>query len=490
MRFNSKIVFIFLIFEWTVLTATQAQQGNQPVDYLSSSFHKDRREQLRKNMPPNSVAVFFTNATRNRSNDVDYPYHQDPDFYYLSGFIEPNAILLIFKENQRDSLSDYNEIIFVQPENAWEELWNGKRLGIEGVKSRLGFEHVYANADIGAYDLDFRKFDKILYKPVYNDYRDSDDKGDLYDLIQWFKQKTGIEVSAARPANQENLTKKLDDKTLLNLMSGLREIKTGEELTLLRKAIQISCYGQISVMKAVFPGISERSIQGIHELVHRLYGAEAEGYPPIIGSGNNTCTLHYEENSKPEIDSGELILMDVGAEYRGYSADVTRTIPINGTFSPEQKEIYELVYLAQEEAIKNCRAGIKYDKMENAARDLITVGLIQLEIIKKSSESFYYYPHGVSHPIGLDVHDTGEIKTLEEDMVITVEPGIYIPEGSPCDPKWWKTGIRIEDDLLVHKDGCEVLSASAPRKSAEIEFMMSQPGALKPFIKQIGNDNQ
>jgi len=336
MNLNNKIVLLFLLPELVLLTQLSAQPGYYPDDFLSTIFHKDRRDQLRKKMPPNSVAVFFANASRNRSNDVDYPYHQDPDFYYLSGYREPNAVLLIYKDLQHaDNLKDYNEIIFVQPNNAWEELWNGKRLGIEGVKEQLGFEMVLANTDFRLYDLQLQKFDKILVKPLFNDIRDTDDKGDLYDLTQWFKQKAGIETPYVSSVPQRSANQKLDSIILESLMNEMRVIKTQEELILIRKAIDISCKGQIEVMKAVYPGISERKVQGIHEFVHRLYGSEDEGYPPIIGAGNNSCFLHYEENNKPEIDSGELILMDVGAEYRGYSADVTRTIPVNGTFSPD-----------------------------------------------------------------------------------------------------------------------------------------------------------
>jgi Xaa-Pro aminopeptidase len=486
MNIKNITCFIFILFTILILKQVNAQNRKYPDNFLSPAFHKDRREQLRQKMPPNSVAVFFSNPTKTRSNDVDYPYHQDPDFYYLSGYREPNAVLLIFKDFQKDDkLKDHNEVIFVRPNNQWEELWNGKRLGIDGVRNQLGFENVFANTDFGSYDPDYRKFNKILFKPVLDDFSDTEEKGDLYDLLRWFKLKAGIKDSATMPVIRENLAEKFDDKLLPVIMAGLREIKTEDELVLLRKAILISCAGQAEVMKAVYPGISERSIQGIHELVHDLGGAEEEGYPPIVGAGNNTCTLHYEENSRSEIDSGELILMDVGAEYRGYSADVTRTIPVNGTFSPEQKLIYQLVYDAEEATIKICKAGIKSDKLDDVSREIITEGLKKLEIIKKSSESFYYYPHGVSHPIGLDVHDAGETKTIEENMVVTIEPGIYIPEGSPCDPKWWKTGIRIEDDVLVGKSGCEVLSDSAPRKIEDIESKMAEPSVLGPFLTQL-----
>jgi len=234
------------------------------------------------------------------------------------------------------------------------------------------------------------------------------------------------------------------------------------------------------VMKAMRPGMSELEVQGIHEFVFKKYQAEDVGYPSIVGSGHNGCILHYEENYKPSIESKDLILMDLGAEYRGYTADITRTIPISGKFSPEQKQIYELVLKAQEEAMKITKPGTSFSDLTQTTRVVIDQGLKDLGVIK-DGEKHKYYPHGCCHHIGLDVHDKGEYNQLQEGMAITIEPGIYIPENSPCDPKWWGIAVRIEDDYLLTKDGYDHLSSHAPRKVADIEATMKLPSPLDNF---------
>jgi Xaa-Pro aminopeptidase len=251
---------------------------------------------------------------------------------------------------------------------------------------------------------------------------------------------------------------------------------------MVRKAVKISCAGQVEVMKAMKPGMSEREIQGIHEFVFKKYQAEDLGYPSIVGAGHNGCILHYIDNYKPNISTQELILMDLGAEYRGYTADITRTIPVSGKFSPEQKLIYDLVLKAQEEAMKICKPGTTFSELTQATKQVVNKGLADLGVIKKETEPNTYYPHGCCHHIGLDVHDRGDYDKLQENMVITIEPGIYIPENAPCDKKWWGIAVRIEDDYLITKDGNEHLSASAPRKPEEIEAMMKLPSPLDDFI--------
>ncbi len=240
--------------------------------------------------------------------------------------------------------------------------------------------------------------------------------------------------------------------------------------------------GQVEVMKAMKPNMSEREVQGIHEFVFKKYQAEDLGYPSIVGAGHNGCILHYIDNYKPNISSKELILMDLGAEFHGYTADITRTIPVNGKFSPEQKQIYELVLRAQEDAMKICKPGTTYQQLNKATRDAVNKGLKDLGIIKTESERNQYYPHGCCHHIGLAVHDRGEYDKLEENMIITIEPGIYIPENAPCDPKWWGIAVRIEDDYLITRDGYQHLSVSAPRTVKDIEAMMKLPSALDDFV--------
>ena len=509
-----------------------------PTDFLSADFHKSRRELVREMMPANSVAVIFANAERNRANDVDYIYHQDPNFYYLTGYKEPNAVLLIFSEEQSESDGiTYDEVLYVQEKDPRAEQWNGKRLGVEGAKSTLGFKTVYNGSEFSKITTDFKDFDSVMFFDFENDYRDTRDGADLFDLIKNFKEKaeypsdydstkkqlysmiksTDVENSAnvaqtlGRYMNgNENLkndellngyvnaeddklrgeikakvdlelaANNLNSVALVEIMSTLRETKTDEEMKLLKKAVEISAVGQVEVMKAMHPNMSETEIQGVHEFVYKKYGAEYEGYPSIVGGGNNGCILHYIENNKPEVGD-ELVLMDLGAEYHGYTADVTRTIPANGKFSKEQKQIYDIVYNAQEAGIKASVVGAAFQAPSQAANEVVTEGLLKLGVISNVEETRTYFPHGTSHYLGLDVHDKGTYQAFKPNTVITVEPGIYIPEGSDCDKKWWGIAVRIEDDILITDAGPVNLSAMAPRTTKEIEKVMAQSSAIDDF---------
>ena len=272
-----------------------------------------------------------------------------------------------------------------------------------------------------------------------------------------------------------------DFELLKKFLTNQREIKTEEEIELIRTAVKISSIGQYEVMKAAKPGMSEREIQGLHQYIYKRYGSAHEGYPSIVGAGENSCVLHYISNDKTDIKN-QLILMDLGAEYRGYTADVTRTIPVSGKFTFEQKQIYEIVYDAQEAGIEIAKKGNSFSQIYQATKKVATEGLMNLGILKKPEDIRTYFPHGVAHHIGLDVHDPGNYGLLSENMVITVEPGIYIPEGSDCDPKWWSIGIRIEDDILITEDGNENLSKYAPRELKLIEKTMKLDSALDNFI--------
>ncbi|MGC1241432.1 MAG: aminopeptidase P family protein [Chryseosolibacter sp.] len=474
----------YCVFCFLALQALGQANEDLPGDFLTKDFHEERRSELRDELPANSVAVFFANPVRNRSNDVDYAYHQDPDLYYLTGYKEPNAVLFIFKENQTAANGQqYDEILFVQPRDVLQELWNGRRLGDAGVKERLGFQQAFNNVEFQKYNVDFGKFDQILFFDFKNDVRnDEEDPADLYDLIRQFKVKVGYPSEESTVVNREPKKNNLNTSDLAGIMDGLRGIKTKEELEMIRKAVRISCAGQVEVMKAMKPGMSEREVQGIHEFVFKKYQAEDLGYPSIVGGGHNGCILHYIDNYKPNITSRELVLMDLGAEYRGYTADITRTIPANGKFSPEQKLIYNLVLKAQEEAMKICKPGTSFAQLTLVTKQVVNRGLKELGIIRNENDQHLYYPHGCCHHIGLDVHDRGSYDLLEENMVITIEPGIYIPENADCDKKWWGIAVRIEDDYLITRDGYEHLSVSAPRKPEDVEATMKMPSPLDDFI--------
>ncbi len=473
---------LILVLAAFAVTGFAQSNSDMPEDFLTKEFHQGRRAKLRETLPANSVAVFFANPVRNRANDVEYVYHQDPDFYYLTGYKEPNAVLFVFKDNQTSANgTQYNEIIFVQPRNEMAEQWTGRRLGDQGVKTRLGLTQAFNNSEFKKYNVDFSKFDQILFFDFKNDVRnEARDSSDLYDIIEQFKAKVNYPSKDALSVSREPQKNNINTKDLGKLMAGLRGVKTTEELEMIKMAVKISCAGQVEVMKAMKPGMSEREIQGIHEYVFKKYQAEDLGYPSIVGAGHNGCILHYIDNYKPNISTKELILMDLGAEYHGYTADITRTIPVNGKFSPEQKQIYELVLKAQEEAMKVCKPGVTMAQLTEVTRKVVNTGLKDLGIIKSEDEQHRYYPHGCCHHIGLDVHDRGD-RTLQENMVITIEPGIYIPENAKCDAKWWGIAVRIEDDYLITKDGNEHISASAPRKPEEIEAMMKLPSPLDDF---------
>ena len=516
-------IFTTFLFSCCAWASVFSQAENLPTDYLSPAFHAGRRQALRDLMAPNSVAVIFAYPEEVFSKDVDYAYHPNPDLYYFSGYKEPNAMLLIFKEMQPDGDSSYNELFFVQHRDPQAEQWTGRRLGVEGVKSQLGFKRAYNGESFKDFPIDLKKY-TIVYDAL-PDTSGSLAPGSLRWLVSNFVSRSSIhpvDNSLARwmgyifaSGNLKNLNRLLTtlkvrvDSSVYNnepiiakliakpdsmglenfkveyraLNSGviafnkytniLRGVKTPEELVLLKKSIGISAIAHRECMKAVNPGMSERELEGIMLYVHKKYGAEDEGYPPIVGAGGNGCILHYEENDAVEVKN-QLVLMDVGAEYHGYSADVTRTFPANGKFTDEQKAIYQLVYEAQEAAFTICRAGISFDSLEARTTKVLAAGLIKLGIIKDAKDVKKYYPHGMTHHLGLDVHDKGQYGLLQENMVITVEPGIYIPEGFPCDKKWWNIGVRIEDDVLIGKDGYTLLSKDAPRKWEDVEKALAE----------------
>ena len=482
---NRILIFLSACLIFSLVSA----QEDLPKDYLKAEFHKNRRDAVRQQLPENSVAVFFANPVRNRSNDVDFVYHQDPNFYYLTGYQEPHAVLVLFSDHQvNPDGSSYNEILYVQERNPQYELWTGYRLGIEGAKSKLGFETVFNGSAFLESGIDFSSFESVLFFDFKDDYRDTNQQADLFDLIQSFKVQTGLISSAYSIENKkdnleeevdntQNIQVQTDTNTLVKIMASLRQTKLPEELVLLKKAIDISVMGQIEVMKAMQPNMSEREIQGIHEFVYKAYGSEYEGYPSIVGGGHNGCVLHYIENNKTKLGN-DLVLMDLGAEYHGYTADVTRTIPANGKFSEEQKTLYNIVLKAQEAGIKASKVGNAFRAPDRAARRIVYDELIKLGIADNDKEARQYFPHGTSHHLGLDVHDPSLRGDLEANMVITVEPGIYIPEGSKCDPKWYGIAIRIEDDILITENGPVNLSEAAPRTVKDIEKMMKEDSAF------------
>ncbi len=440
-------------------------------DLLSKEFYAGRREAFRALMPDSSVAVFFANPERNRSNDVDFQYSQDPDFYYLSGHPEPNAMLIVFKEKVRIDTMLTNELIFVQERNPSKESWTGRRLGPAGVRSFLGFSNVFVNTQFMEVPINFNRFKKVFYPEFRDDIRDDkNDKGDLFSLVNNFRM----------------LLKRVPEKDsyeLRQFMCRLREVKTSEEMHLLRKAIQISCQAHAELMRALDSTMTEYQVQAMIEYGFKVRGSEYPGYPTIVGSGENSCILHYIENRR-SFRKNDILVLDAGAEYHGYTADITRSLPVNGKFSAEQRIIYDIVYDAQMAGIKACLKGNEFRAAHKAAMEVVGRRLKQLGIIKDEKEANRYFFHGTSHYLGLDVHDAGLYGKLQPGNVITVEPGIYIPGGSDCDKKWWNIGIRIEDDILITNGAPENLSGSLPSNADEIERLMEKKSFFVMPLKE------
>ena len=403
------------------------------------------------------MAVVFAAPVRNRANDINFIYHQNPDLYYLTGYDEPAAVLLLFKEPRTVAgQPGITEALFTQPRDPAAEQWTGRRRGAAGAKSQLNLQFAADNTAFASAGIPWVNFDQILFMDLPTDTSDNPkDPGDLASLVTAFRQQSALPADysaertsnfimlkrfgltfvaeskhrlteamkntpalAADPAAQAYLIATTDDArrqaiatglagryngaTLGEILDELREIKQPEELPLLRRAISISTTAQREVMRYVRPDMGEMAVQGLHEYIYRRYGAEFQGYPSIVGGGANACILHYEANDRLRLDN-DLLLMDCGAEYRAYSADVTRTVPPSGTFSPAQRQIYELVLAAQEAGFAACRPGQEFQAPGKAAQEVVAQGLRKLGIIKKKEDFRTYFPHGTSHYLGLDV---------------------------------------------------------------------------------------
>jgi len=466
-------ILFFLVLSFISFTSLIAQESKEALktkniryyqydtDFLSPEFHRERRDSLRALMPKNSAAVFFAAPERKRSNDVYYQYHQNPNFYYLTGVREPNAMLIVYKELKDFEGDTVDEILLLQERDPSKEIWNGRRMGVEGAKVLTTFKKVIPNSEFVNFDPKFKDLERVFFQlPEAMEDGDTSKTDNLMGLVHHFQDKNPLKD-------------KMEEKHLQMMMAQLREVKTEEELLLLRKAINITCKAQNELMQKISLEMSEYETAAIVEYVFKRNGAEYPGFPSIHGSGENSCILHYTSNRRP-LSNGGLLVSDVGAEYRGYSADVTRTIPPSGKFSTEEALIYNLVLKAQQAGIDAAVVGNSFWAPHKAAQKVIANGLKDLGIIKSKIEVGKYFMHGTSHYLGLDVHDVGTYMPLQENNVITVEPGIYISEESDCDPKWWNIGVRIEDDILICKEGPENLSDKSPRTIEEIEKLMKK----------------
>lgn len=458
--------FPILFFLLLSVFPASAQQNFFDTDLLPPSFHENRRAELRKRLPANSVAFVFANPIRNRTNDVDYQYIFDPDLYYLTGLMEPNAVLMISNTELMIGAKETNEVLFIMGRDSAAEVWTGRQLDFAEAAQTLGIKVVLSNLDFANSIPDLNSFDKVMAK-FPTDIRESKSlKGKLGGMVWALKQKSEsqkVEVTSA---------------PLLKQLASLREIKTKSELELMQRAIDMTCEGMAEAIRATKPGMTEYQAQAIVEFFFKFRGAESPGYGSISGGGENTCVLHYVTNRK-KLGPNDMLLMDMGAEYHGYTADVTRTIPVSGTFNTEQKMVYELVLKAQQAAIDACKKGAGFYDPHQKAFQVIADGLLELGIIKDRNAARRYFNHGSSHYLGLEVHDAGNYGPLMPNQVITIEPGIYIPPNAPCDKKWWNIGIRIEDDILITDSEPVVMSSSLPKSVSALEKLMAEPSLFE-----------
>jgi len=438
--------------------AARMQDDNR----IKPEEYKQRRALLMSKMEPNSIAIFKAKDVSNRSNDVNYAYRQESNFLYLTGCEEPRAYLLLCPEGVKiGEAAPVKEVFFIRPKTRSAA---GESLGLEGAKAELGFETVLPGTELLGIAKSALAGKKILYYAA-----------SVPDLIADPLMEKRTIISREVKSELQASFPELEIKTLYAALGEMRSVKSPAELVLLQKAIDATAIAQIEAMKSCEPGLFEYELQAVIEYCFSKNGAEFQGFPTIVGSGPNSCILHYDANRR-KMQDGDVVVMDIGAEYHGYSADITRTIPVNGAFSPVQLQIYEIVLRAQEEAIKLMKPGATVEHSAKAT-EVIAEGLMKLGVIKDKTEVNRYYPHGLSHGIGLDVHDMGRFGgAMQPGMILTVEPGIFIPEGSPCDKKYWNIGVRIEDDVLITPEGNKIVTAAAPKSVKDIEALMKKQG--------------
>ncbi|MEX4602739.1 Xaa-Pro aminopeptidase [Haemophilus influenzae] len=414
----------------------------------------ERRTRVFAQMQPNSALLIFSEIEKRRNNDCTYPFRQDSYFWYLTGFNEPNAALLLLKTEQAEKA-----IIFLRPRDPLLETWNGRRLGVEHAPQQLNVNEAYS----------IEEFATVLPKILKN----------LTALYYVPKIHTWGDKLVAESAVSFNEI--LDWRPIL---SEMRLIKSPNEIRLMQQAGQITALGHIKAMQTTRPNRFEYEIES--EILHEFnrHCARFPSYNSIVAGGNNACILHYTENDCP-LNDGDLVLIDAGCEFAMYAGDITRTFPVNGKFSQPQREIYELVLKAQKRAIELLIPGNSIKQANDEVIRIKTQGLVDLGILKGDVDTLIeqqayrqFYMHGLGHWLGLDVHDVGSYgqdkqRILEIGMVITVEPGIYISEDADVPEQYKGIGVRIEDNLLMTEYGNKILTAAAPKEIADIENLMN-----------------
>lgn len=431
--------------------------------------YRQRREQLMANLG-HGTALFHSAPMAVMHNDVEYKFRQDSDFFYLTGFDESDAVAVLAPHHE-----EHRFILFVQPKDWEKEVWSGYRVGVEAAQTLYGADAVYPIAELDEKLPQYlEKADRIYYHLG----RDRDFNQTV--LKQWQRLLATYSKRGTGPVALE------DPSFILHPM---RRVKSPTELELMRKAIAISVKAHNQAREMTQPGLYEYEIQAEMENIFRREGGSGPAYPSIVASGPNSCILHYIENNR-QMQDGDLLLIDAGCSYDYYNADITRTFPVSGQFTPEQKVLYELVLEAQLQAIAQVKPGNPYNHFHDTATRVLVEGLVELGLLQGDIDEIIqekkykpFYMHGTGHWLGLDVHDAGIYKAdaenwlpFEPGNVVTVEPGIYIgPETQPVegqpeiDDRWRGIGIRIEDNVLVTPEGNEILTAGVPKTVAEME---------------------
>jgi Xaa-Pro aminopeptidase len=423
-----------------------------------------RRSKLGKLMDNNSLCIIESASEKTRNNDVFFPFRQESNFFYLTGYNEPHAILLVYKHNKKI----YSHFFSKKP-NKFDEIWTGKIMSSSQIKKIYEFDKCGYLDEVNKYMNTYLK-DVVA---VYHSLEDTSlTKKKLHDIIIKLDRKYRHGVKS--PSKIFSLKKTLQS---------LRLIKDRTEIKNIKHACKISAHAHIHLMRECTPGISEKNLEAALSFIFKQNGC-TDAYPSIVASGKNACTLHYTKNSS-KLKNGDLLLTDAACEYLNYASDITRTIPVNGKFTQEQKLIYEIVLDAQIKAIKKCKINNTLLEIDNEAIKIISKGLIKIGLLKgplkkiiKDGKYKKFYMHNTSHWLGLDVHDPCEYQIndkpikLKEGMIFTVEPGIYIGSDKSIPKKYHNIGIRIEDDILITKKGPEVLTSLAPKNITNIEEIM------------------
>lgn len=434
---------------------------------ISKTEFARRRKNLMALMDPHSIAIIPSAREQVRSRDTHFPFRQDSDFHYLSGFDEPDAVLVLLPGRRHGQF-----VVFCRERDPTMELWNGYRAGPEGVCEKHAADDAFPISDI----------DDILPGLIEGRERVYYSMGRSTEFDQqimgWVNSIRSRESSGAVPPGEFT--------DLDHMLHELRLYKSAAEIRLLRRAADISSKAHIRAMQSCRAGLYEYQLESHLQHAFVSGGARHAAYPSIVGGGANACVMHYVENDS-KLRDGDLVLIDAGCELDYYASDITRTFPVNGCFSSEQRALYDLVLKAQLAAIEQIKPGNHWNQPHDASVRVITEGLVALGLLKGRVSSLIkkeayraFYMHRVGHWLGLDVHDVGDYRVadqwrlLEPGMVMTVEPGIYISPGNKKVAKKWRgIGIRIEDDVVITERGCEVLSSGAPKTVEEIEALMA-----------------